>query len=297
MITEFKLPDVGEGIIEGDIIIWKVAAGETITEDQIVAEVETDKAIVEIPSPRAGVVITLHHQEGDVITVGDILVRKSISKNMPHQQNTTANVTHMDEAEVTALVDLKKKEEPVLKKKGIKFTYLPFIVKAVVSALKANTSLNATLNEETGEMLLKKYYNIGISVNTKDGLMVPVIKNADQKNIIKLAEEIEDLAEAARSRRIDLKKLKGGTFTITNIGSYGGIFSTPVINFPEAVILATGRIREKPMVKNGTIVIEKLLPLSLTFDHRIMDGAAVANFTRDLKMHLENPGLLLLELR
>lgn len=398
MAAEFKLPDVGEGIVEGELIKWRINAGDSIKEDQIVAELETDKAIVEIPSPLAGVVIELCCKEGSIVKVGDVLltigdaehagaqkpekdkgtvvgvleeaeepenreiqpavlstpavrkmakdagidinsvqgtgpqgrvtaediktyteenlgvkrdqdvygaiikvplrgIRKNIAKNMPAQQHNTAHVTHMDEADVTELAGFKEKEKVMLKKKGIKLTHLPFIVKAVAASLKTNSWLNASLNEETGEIILKKYYNIGISVNSRDGLIVPVIKNADQKNIIKLAEEIRSMAEAARSRSIDLKDLKGGTFTITNIGSYGGIFSTPVINYPEAAILATGRIREKPVVKDGKIVIRKLLPLSLTFDHRIMDGATVTDFTRDLKMHLEDPGLLLLELR
>ena len=182
-------------------------------------------------------------------------------------------------------------------KKGKNLTFLPFVIKAVVIGLKEYPVLNSTLDMENGEIILKNYYNIGIAVDTDDGLMVPVIKNADKKNILTLADSLGRIAEDARSRKIDLKDLKGSTFTITNIGGYGGIFATPIINYPEAAILATGKIQEKPVVIDGEIKIRKVLPLSITFDHRLMDGATVAMFLKTVSTHLEDPGLLLVELQ
>ncbi len=224
-------------------------------------------------------------------------VRKTIAKNLPIYLQTAALVTHMDEADISELFSIKEKEEKALEKNGVKLTYLPFIIKAVIVALKEHPFLNSILDEKKNEIILKKYYNMGFGVDTKDGLMVPVIKDADKKNIIHLAEEIKNLAEKARSRAIDIKDLKGGTFSITNIGAFGGIFATPITNFPEAAILATGRILEKPVVINSEIKVRKILPLSLTFDHRIMDGGMAARFTNSIVKHLEDPGLLLLELR
>lgn len=398
MITEFRFPDVGEGITEGEIVKWRIGAGDAVEEDQIIAEVETDKAVVEIPSPMRGVVIKLHHREGDMVKVGEVLVtlggegdlrkeevhirerkdagtvvgvleeaeeeafhrvlatpvvrkmakdmgielgkvkgtgtggritkedlegfvekkkgvrrdkdaygdivrvplkgiRRTIAKNMPLYQHATAHVTHMDEADVTELSELKAREGERLKEKGTKLTYLPFIIKAVIAGLKIYPCLNATLNEESQEIIIKKYYNIGTAVDTEDGLMVPVIKNADKRTLIKLAEDIEEIAEKARSRSIELKDLKGGTFTITNIGAYGGTYATPIINHPEVAILAAGKIQDRPVVRDAKIVVRKLLPLSITFDHRVMDGGMVARFAGEVIRHLEDPGLLLLELR
>lgn len=398
MVTEFKFPDVGEGIAEGEIVRWRVRTGERIKEDQILVEVETDKAVVEVPSPEAGEIITLHYKEGETVKVGAVLVtigtgddqkgpgrkkdggtvvgvleeaeeieeekttgrvlatpavrkiaqdqgidlsgvkgtgpggritkediqqsqeegtgvkqgkdpfgdvirvplrgvRKTVAKNMSFQHKTVAHVTHTDEVDITELVLIKKKEENILIKKGKKLTFLPFIIKAVVIGLKEYPILNSTLDEENGEIVLKKYYNIGIAVDTKDGLIVPNIKDVDKINILNLAEYMGVIAEKARSRKLDLKDLKGGTFTITNIGSYGGIFSTPIIMKPEAAILATGRVLDRPMVINGEIKIRKTLPISLSFDHRLMDGATVAKFLKTVALHLEDPGLLLVELQ
>lgn len=401
MITEFKFPDVGEGITEGVLVKWAVKVGEKIEEDQALAEIETAKAVVEMPSPRAGFVLTLGGKEGDEIKVGAVLVtigdeedqkvkevkresstvvgvledadtdnarkekaphmgvlatpglrriardmgiditgvhgtgphgrvteddlrkhndvlpkmrrdgdelgditripltgiRKTIASNMPAYQQTAALVTHMDEADISELAIIKGKEENALKEREIKLTYLPFIIKAVVTALKEHPYLNSTLDDGRGEIVLKKYYHIGISVDTSDGLIVPVLRDADEKNIMQLAVEIQTLAERARNRTIDIKDLRGGTFSITNIGSYGGIFSTPIVSHPEAAILATGKIQEKPVALDGAIAVRKILPLSLAFDHRIMDGGKAARFMNTIIHLLEDPGLLLLELR
>jgi pyruvate dehydrogenase E2 component (dihydrolipoamide acetyltransferase) len=224
-------------------------------------------------------------------------VRKTIARHMSIQKQTVAHVTHTDAVDITELVLIKEKEKNIMTEKGRKLTFLPFIIKAIVIGLKQYPILNSTLDNENGEIILKKYYNIGIAVDTKDGLIVPNIKEADKKNILKLAEDLEDLAEKARSRTLDLKDLKGGTFTITNIGGYGGIFSTPIVMKPEAAILASGRIQDRAVVIDGEIKVRKILPLSLSFDHRLMDGATVAKFIKTVAQHLEDPGLLLVELQ
>ncbi|MBM4237626.1 MAG: 2-oxo acid dehydrogenase subunit E2, partial [Euryarchaeota archaeon] len=353
MTVEFRFPDLGEGVTEGEVKKWLVKVGEDIRQDQPMAEVETDKAVVEIPSPAGGKVLNLHFKEGDIIKVGEILatigeegeaageeptrrpsvsvvgelpealeeeavaaapipapapspgaevlatpavrklaresgidlskvkgsgpggrvleadlketapapspkpksvakfdlygwidrvplrgVRRSVAKKMIESQTKAAHVTSMDHADVTELVELREKQKKVaMETRGIKLTYMPFIVKAVVEALKAHPYLNATVDEEGEEIVLKKYYNIGIAVATDDGLIVPVVKAADQKNIFELAEEVQKLADLAQKRKLDLADLKGGTFSITNYGVYGGTYGTPIINFPESAIL------------------------------------------------------------
>ena len=177
-------------------------------------------------------------------------------------------------------------------KKGIKLTYLPFVIKALVEALKLHPTFNSSLDMEEEEIIVKEYYNIGLAVDVPDGLIVPVIKFADQKTLFELAEEIK-LAEAARKRSLDLADLKGGTFSITNVGMLGGEYATPIINYPEVAILATLRIADRPRVIDGEIKIAKILPLCLSFDHRVVDGAEAARFTNDLIAFLEDPKKLL----
>jgi len=197
---------------------------------------------------------------------------------------------------VTDLYAHREKEKAKAEKMGIHLTYLPFIVKAVVAALKEHPSLNAVYDKEHEEIVLKKYYNIGIAVDTPDGLIVPNIKIADSKSILDIAKEIEDMAEKAMKRKLDLAELKGGTFTITNIGVFGGTFFTPIPNPPEVAILGVGRIRDRVVLdEKGTPAVRKILPLSLTFDHRVLDGAEAARFMNDLKKRLEDPDLLLVE--
>ena len=416
MVYEFKFPDVGEGITEGEIVRWLVKEGEIVKQDQAIGKIETDKAVVDMPSPVAGKVVKIHFKAGETVKVGQILVtilekggsvspkktidadkikggytdknagkgkysgsvvgviddgkeiipassehktsarekaitalpsvrklakdlgvdlnkfsmlgaritkedveaaskktvprvakkydlwgyiervpfkgiRKTTAKNMVQSAYTIPHVTHMDEADITELVKIREKEKFNAKKKGINLTYTPFIVKAVIAALKEHPLLNSTLNEENEEIVIKKYYNIGIAVDIEDGLIVPVVKVADQKTLLQLGKEMHDLSEKAKNRTIDLGDLKGGTFTITNIGVIGGIFATPIINYPEVAILATGKIHDKPLVVNGRIEIRKVLPLSLSFDHRIIDGAEAARFVNTLKGYLENAGL------
>ena len=403
---EFKFPDIGEGITEGNLLKWKVKVGDKVKQDQSLAEIETDKAVADIPSPVSGTVLKLHFKEHETIKVGDILItiadkgekeikketikksvsvvgeleeseedipevksvkqsyikkiqalpsvrkltkdlniditaikgsgkngmiiksdienlakqetkkteikvvkkydfygyieriplqgiRKTIAKNMSQSYSTIPHVTHTDEADVTELVKLREKEKLNAEKRNIKLTFLPFIIKAIILSLKNHSYVNSSLEQE--EIILKKYYNIGFAVDTPDGLLVPVIKNADSKSILEIAKEIYELAEKAKTRKIDLGDLKGSTFTITNVGSLGGIYSTPIINYPECAIIALGKIKKQPKIIDFNIRIRDVLPLSFTFDHRIIDGAEAARFVNDIIKMLEDPDLLLLE--
>lgn len=446
MIYPFRFPDVGEGITEGQLVKWNVKQGDRVLLDQVLCEIETDKAIVKIPSPKKGIIAKQNGKEGDVIKVGDVLVeieeegtlttdilghinppskertsqnpakrtsstvigeleeapeeepllpsllpppisptlqilampsvrklarelniaietvtgsghdgriletdirqaakgvqvsvatnlnpstqesplpqislppptverkydlygyvervqlkgfRKVISQHMDESHLKTAGVTHMDEADITLLCEFREREKILYEPKGIKLTYLPFVVKAVITSLRVHPYFNATLDEKTNEIVLKKYYNIGIACDTPEGLMVPIIKNAHQKSILSIAKEISSLALSARDRSINPMDLKGGTFTITNLGSIGGLHFTPIINHPEVAILGMGRLQERVVVKNKTIDVRTILPLSLTFDHRVVDGAEAARFMNEIKEHLENPESLFLEM-
>jgi pyruvate dehydrogenase E2 component (dihydrolipoamide acetyltransferase) len=204
-------------------------------------------------------------------------------------------VTAMDEADVTELWKIKEKEKKTAEKKNIKLTILPFIIKAVVAGLKEHPYLNASLDDETEEIVLKKYFNIGVATDTPEGLMVPVVKNAGDKSILHLAEELLQLSEKARTRKIDLADLKGGTFTITNYGAVGGMYGTPIINHPEVAILGVGRMKEMPVVRDGKVQIRKILFISLSFDHRVVDGAEAARFLNTIISRLEDPDLIFLE--
>jgi pyruvate dehydrogenase E2 component (dihydrolipoamide acetyltransferase) len=382
MPFDFTLPDLGEGITEGEIRKWIVKEGDSIEEHQTVLELETDKAVVEVPSPKKGKVMKINKEEGEIVKVGEVLmtiteegevaeerpksvsvvgvlpeeeegavlatpairslakdlgvnlktlkgsgpggsitkedvikasektkkaeemygtvervplkgVRRTISKNLMIAQQTTVFVTVMEEADVTELWNIREREKKSLQEKGIHLTFLPFFIKAVQHSLKEHPFLNASIDGE--EIIIKKYYNIGIAVNTPDGLIVAVIKNVDKKPVRELASEIQDLSQKARERKIKLEELRGSTFTFSNWGHFGGTFATPVINYPDAAILGTGRISDKPWVKEGQIVIRKILPLSLTFDHRITDGADASTFLSKVVHYLEDPGLLFIE--
>jgi pyruvate dehydrogenase E2 component (dihydrolipoamide acetyltransferase) len=390
MPYEFKFPDVGEGITEGEIKKWRIKEGDDVKEHDVLAEVETDKAVAEIPSPVSGKVLKIHFKEGDTVKVDQVMVtlsggpatdekpakkpkiaekaaivgelpeaeetgilatpavrrlakergvdlskvkgtgpggrilendllstssgaektpeikikrkydfygplervplkgiRKAVAKKMAESWANAVQVTAMDDADVNELFELRNKEKVEAKKKGIKLTFLPYIIKAVVAALKEYPYVNSSLEED--EIILKKYYNIGVAVATVEGLMVPVVKIADSKDLYQLAKEVEDLAEKANSRKIDLTDLQGGTFTITNYGSIGGMYGTPAINYPEAAILGLGKIEQKPVVRDGKVVARYILPLSLTFDHRIFDGAIAGLFLNKVRELLANP--------
>jgi len=415
MAKEFRFPDLGEGVTEGEIKKWLVMEGDQVHKDQPLAEVETDKAVVEMPSPYSGKVLKLNHLEGGIVKVGEVLatiggegevvaaaeppsstsvvgelpeseevvsttpapgpevqatpavrklakglgvdiasvrgtgpqgrvmeedvrkasgaappapaapaqvpsvatpsvkakfdlygwvdrkplrgIRRSTAKHMMEAQNNAALVTTMEVVDVTDLVALREKaNRRAQESKGVKLTYLPFIIKAVIACLKKHPYVNSSMDEEAEEIVIKKYYNLGIAVATEDGLIVPVVKAADQKDLFALAKELKDLAEAASGRTIDLADLKGGTFSITNYGVFGSTYATPIPNYPEAAILGVGRIHDAPMVRDGTVTARKAMHLALTFDHRIMDGAQAASFLADLRQLLESPELILLDL-
>ena len=420
MPFNFVLPDLGEGITEGEIRKWVVKEGDLVEEHQTVLEMETDKAVVEVPSPKKGKVLKINKEEGETAKVGEVLLviagegeaaepqqreeepkpkqeaakpeeeapgpkeeevkrvgeekgksvsvvgvlpeeeeevlatpavramarekgvklegikgsgpggsitkddvtgaaarggagkaapdkfgdverkplkglRRTIAKNLTASQNITAFVTGMEEADITELWDLREREKKGLLEKGVHLTFLPFFIKAVLHALAEHPYLNASIDDEREEIVLKKYYHIGVAVDTPDGLMVPVIKEAAQKTIHELAQELQELSVKARERKIKLDEMKGGTFTITNWGHFGGTFATPIINYPEAAILGTGKISAKPWVKDGQIVIRKILPLSLTFDHRVTDGVDASRFLTKVVNYLEDPALLFIE--
>lgn len=426
MAFEFKLPDIGEGIHEGEIVKWFVKAGDKIEEDDVLCEVQNDKSVVEIPSPVAGTIEDVLVEEGTVAVVGDTIVkidapdaeemqfkgghddkssndskeevkeeakeeapqqapanedvdenkkvkampsvrkyardnnvnikavngtgkngritkedvdaylngggqaattedtastpaestqetaaapagdfpettekipamRKAIAKAMVNSKHTAPHVTLMDEIDVQELWDHRKKFKEIAAEQGTKLTFLPYVVKALVSALKKYPALNTSFNEEAGEVVHKHYWNIGIAADTERGLLVPVVKHADRKSIFQISDEINELAVKARDGKLTSDEMKGATCTISNIGSAGGQWFTPVINHPEVAILGIGRIAQKPIVKDGEIIAAPVLSLSLSFDHRQIDGATGQNAMNHIKRLLNNPELLLME--
>ncbi|OGP29516.1 MAG: branched-chain alpha-keto acid dehydrogenase subunit E2, partial [Deltaproteobacteria bacterium GWB2_42_7] len=222
-------------------------------------------------------------------------VRRSIAKNLLASMRTAAFVTGMDDADVSGLWKLREKEKKVALKKEIKLTFLPFFMKAVQHAIKEHPMLNASVDEQSEEVIVKKYYNIGVAVDTSEGLMVPVVKDVDKKTILELAKELQELSVKAKDRKLKLEELKGSTFTISNFGSFGGTYATPIINYPDVAILGTGKISDRPWVKDGQIVIRKVLSLSLTFDHRVVDGAEAAKFLNKIIGYLEDPDQIFIE--
>ncbi|AJS58349.1 dihydrolipoamide acetyltransferase family protein [Paenibacillus sp. IHBB 10380] len=431
---EYRFPELGEGLHEGEIIKMHIKKGDKVTDDDIVMEVQNDKAVVEVPCPVNGTVLEVLTKDGQVCRVGEVVaiidaegdvpeqeapaedhstqeadaakgsadttsspaqsspadakegaasstpaapnkdvlatpsvrkfareqgvdianvngtgnngkitkedveafknggsvkaeaapeavqstsstssvaaevnvsaeedrvpfkgVRKIIANAMVKSAYTAPHVTIMDEVDVTELVAFRTRMKPTAEKKGIKVTYLPFIVKALVAASRQFPALNAMIDEESNEIVYKKYYNIGIATDTEGGLIVPVIKDADRKSIWMIADSIRDLATRGRDGKLSPTEMRGSTISISNIGSAGGMFFTPIINFPEVAILGTGRISEKAVVKNGEIVIAPVMALSLSFDHRIIDGATAQNFMNYIKSLLNNPELLVME--
>jgi pyruvate dehydrogenase E2 component (dihydrolipoamide acetyltransferase) len=364
MIYEFKFPDVGEGIQEGEIVKWLVKKGDEVKEDQVLGQIETDKTVVDMPSPKNGIILKINFKEHETVKVGETMliiggknekisekneikeskkgnavvgsleeakevgafnfikkdsqaqnysqknienkpkllvkkkydlygyidripikgIRKATLEKMSLANMNVAHVTHMDEAVAEKLVELRNKEKILSKK--IKLTFLPYIIKAIIKALKEFPLLNSII--ENDEIIIKKYYNIGIAVDSKDGLVVPVVKGADKKDILAIAKEIEILSNNVRNKKINLMDLKGGSFTITNVGSIGGLFATPIVNYPETSIIALGKIYQKALVVNNKIEIKNVLPYSITFDHRVVDGAYVARFSNKFKECLEN---------
>ena len=391
---EFKLPDIGEGIAEGEIIRWLVKEGDHIKQFQPIVEILTVKVATELPSPYTGKVVKILAKEKQVVRVGtpiaiidveesqviseekpeikkekaqievkpeieekrevlatpsvrklarelgiDITkvkgtgpggriteedvrkyaeemkkkevvekvvekleeripitgIRRMIAEKMVKAKNFAAIVTHMEEVDVTELVKLRETLKTEAEKRNIKLTFLPFIIKASIQALKKYPIFNANIDDEKNEIVIKKYYNIGIATATEQGLIVPVIKNADKKSILELAKEVEDLSERARTGKLKVEEVIGSTFSITNIGPIGGIYATPILNYPDVAILGIHKIKKKPWVVNDKIEIRDILTISLSFDHRIIDGAQAALFVNEIIKYLENPSLLLLE--
>lgn len=220
--------------------------------------------------------------------------RKAIVKAMTTSKAVIPHTVLMDEANVVALVAFRKQVKDLAEGKGVKLTYMAFIMKAVLLAIREYPIFNSSFDEAAGEIVFKKSINLGIAVDTPDGLVVPNIKNADRKSIFELAKELGELAEGARNRTLQLAQIQNGTFTITNYGAVDVLFGTPIIKHPEVAILGVGKIHKKPIVVGDEIKIGEVLPLSIAVDHRIIDGADAGRFLIRVKEYLENPLLLLL---
>lgn len=221
-------------------------------------------------------------------------IRKTIAKNMVRSKHQAAHMTVFDEVEVSELIEIRQKYKAKFGEEGIKLSYLPFILKATALALREFPVLNSSMDQEGENLIYKNYYNLGIAVDTDEGLVVPVVKNVDRLSIKELAVEVGIIAEKARKRELTLDDMKDGTFTLTNYGSIGGQFAVPVINYPQAAILGIGRLVEKPVVKNGAVVPGTMLPLSISVDHRIVDGGEVARFMNRLMEYLGEPFSLIM---
>ena len=434
-LKEFKLPDIGEGIAEGEIVSWKVSSGQAVQEEDEFVEVMTDKATVTITVPFTGTIAELRCKEGEVVPVGSVIavidagasaaapaassepapapapaptpapapaaapvavaapapsvaqvtaaapaafvqstpgkvlaapatrrrarelgidltqvkatgprgritnddlaafkndvapaigtagvetqrfapmaiapapegrteervpfrgLRRKIAEAMTRSKFTATHFTYVDDIDVTELVRIRGEAKKAFADKGVNVTYLPFIMKAIVQAMHEFPMMNSSLDEATNELVIKKYYNFGIATDTDNGLIVPVIKDVDRKSVGDLARDIQDLAARTREGQVTVDDLTGGTFTITNAGNIGGLFATPVINFPEVAILGVHAIKDTPVVRDGEIVVGKKMYLSISIDHRIVDGATGARWMNVVKEHLEQPYRLLL---
>lgn len=223
-------------------------------------------------------------------------IRRKIAQRMQNTKNTAAHFTFVEECDVTELIALRQRLRPAASEAGIKLSFLPFIVKAVVASLKKHPVLNTALDETTNELVYRKYYDIGIAAATPSGLMVPVLQGADRLSILDVAREIDRLGNGARDGSLDASELSGSTFTITSLGKQGGLFATPILNHPEVGILGVHQMKRKPVVRGDEIVIGDVMLLSLSFDHRIVDGHVGAAFAYDIISYLENPDKLFLEM-
>lgn len=407
MAYEFRLPDIGEGVVEGEIVRWHVQPGDSVARDQVLVEIMTDKATVEIPAPVGGKILECRGEEGETVAVGSTLVviepaegtqppapatpaaavtaepeaprtpsvvserpgrrsdpsavlatpavrrlarslgvdltkvqktgpggritehdveqaaqagatpvpataeeapggelrpgtsipyrgvRRAIGRRLSLAQRNAVQFTYIDEVDVTALVELRQKW--MASHPDVPLTYLPFILKAVVSGLQHFPTLNAVLDEEKEEIRLLAEFHIGIATATDRGLLVPVIRDVEKRNILELARILAGVIEKARRGELKPEELKGSTFTVTSLGPLGGIAATPVINFPETAILGIHKIQPRPVVRNGEIAVRQMMNLSLTADHRVVDGLAVAQFLQHVIRLLETPTLLWLE--
>ncbi|MEC7583631.1 MAG: dihydrolipoamide acetyltransferase family protein, partial [Planctomycetota bacterium] len=221
-------------------------------------------------------------------------LRRKIAEAMTRSKYTATHFTYVDDIDVTDLVQIRKDAKAAFKDKGVNVTYLPFIMKAVTAAMREFPTMNSSLDETTNELVIKHYYNFGIATDTDNGLVVPVIKDVDRKSVGQLAQDIQDLAARTREGQMSVEDLTGGSFTITNAGNIGGLFATPIINFPEVAILGVHAIKDTPVIKDGQVVPGKKMYLSVSIDHRIVDGATGARWMNVVKEHLEQPWRLLL---
>ena len=392
---DFRLPDVGEGVTEGEIVEWFVSVGDTVAEDDPMVEVMTDKATVTIGAPCEARVERICFEVGAIAQVGQVILtlesalasnvdaaqrssrppatavgeirdqvpgaalfqtraetssfrakplatpavrrlaqelgvdlrqvrpsgaegrvteddvrslgtgertpaaleerspilgmRRTIAERMHRSKTTAAHFTFVEECDASGLVELRRRLLPDAERRGVRLTYLPFIVKAVADALPRHPVLNAAVDERSNELVYKKYYNIGVATATEAGLMVPVVHNADRLALFELASRIESLSRSARDGTIAPEDLRGSTFTVTSLGKRGGLLATPILNHPELGILGVHRIKEKPVVRDGEIVVGKVMLLSLSLDHRVVDGHVGAAFAYDVIEMLENP--------
>ncbi len=424
-----KLPELGEGVTEGELVKWLVKPGDTVKVDQSVAEIMTDKATVEVPSTMSGTVTELMFKVGEVVKVENVLlklsgsgnasaqstaapvgakttapaispnkttsqpaagatvagpvmyppvadfkvlatpstrrlaremnvdlnsmsgsglagrvtrddvmkakgapttgspapaatpgmqmpkpsyqspagaadervpligVRKKIAENLQKAKQIIPHFTLMDEADVTQLVGFRESLKEAAEKSGTKVTYLPFVMKALIATVREFPMFNASIDDAAGEIVYKKYFNLGFAADTPNGLLVPIIKNADQKSILEISKEIVDLSTRARDGKLKLDEMKNATITVTNIGSIGGTYATPVINHPEVAILGMYKITDKLILEeSGKVGIRKVMNFTITCDHRLIDGAVAARFLKAFINRIHNPGVLMLDM-
>jgi pyruvate dehydrogenase E2 component (dihydrolipoamide acetyltransferase) len=234
-------------------------------------------------------------QWGAVERVPLTATRRQIARKMVQSLYTAPHAAALDEADITELEALRQRAQERLQDRHTHLTLLPFVMKVTVAALKRFPALNASLDDDTQELILKRYYHLGIAMDTERGLIVPVIRDVDRKSIVELAAELEDKVQRTRAGKISLEELRGGTFTLTNAGALGGAAFIPIVNYPEVAILGLGRAQPKPVVREGQIVVRTMLPLSIAFDHRVADGADVVRFLTLVMRLLEEPIQLLLD--
>jgi pyruvate dehydrogenase E2 component (dihydrolipoamide acetyltransferase) len=222
-------------------------------------------------------------------------MRRRIAENMSLSKNTAAHFTFVEECEADRLIALRDELKPVAEARGVELTFMPFLIKAVVAALKNTPIINSSLDVDKNEIVLHDSYNIGIAAATDQGLVVPVVHGADKMSIFELAAEVQRLGQKARAGQLSREDLSGSTFTITSLGKQAGLFAVPIINFPNVGILGIHRIKERPVVKNGQIAIGRIMLLSLSLDHRLVDGHVGAAFAYDVIAGVEAPSRLLIE--
>ncbi len=264
--------------------------GGRVTTQDIEKFISKSKTAVQVPQPAVTTADTGPRLEYEPLSQ----IRKTIAKNMIQSKHNAAHMTVFDEVEVAELIRVREKFKPVLAKENIKLSYLPFVLKAVAMALKYHKTLNSQMDIDNNRMIYKRYYNLGIAVDTEDGLVVPVIRDVDKLTVSEIAARLNEISEKARNRKLTLDDMKDGTFTITNYGSIGGQFAVPVINYPQAAILGVGRMVQKPWIRNDELVKGNVIPLSLSVDHRIVDGGEVARFLNRVMGYLEDPVSLIM---